>query len=299
MYRDIQFRSDGEHCAGRLYIPSKEKKTGAGIVLAHGFAGTMDSALYDYAKFFSDQGFHVLTFDYRGFGLSEGKKRQFISVPMQKTDWRAAIDYMRGLDAVDAGRIGLWGYSFSGGHVLHLATEDASISAVVAQCPHVDNFASMALSQQYRDKKTTDKFKGLIFRDWLGGFIGRTPNYMNIVATEDDTMAALCAPEAVEYFDVAGSSWLNKVALRSFISGKFSMNNAIELVDQYRTPTLLQVADNDQTVSNEAILSFARRVGSIAETKHYPCGHFSIAKAPHIKNVSTDAATFFKHHLIK
>jgi len=298
MYRDITFRVEGENCAGRLYLPSKEKMNGAGIVLAHGFGGTMDSALFNYAKLFGEQGFHALTFDYRGFGLSEGKTRQLISVPKQKADWRAAIDNIRGLDAVDSSRVGLWGYSFSGGHVLHLASEDPTISAVVAQCPHVDGFSAMVQSKQYRTKADEKKFQAMIVSDWLGSFIGHKPNYMNIVPSSSEGMAALCAPESTQYLKLVGPSWKNEIAPRSFISGKFSMNNAMDLVDVYKTPTLLQVAENDQTVSNEAIYSFARRVGSVVRLDKYDCGHFSVAMPPHIEKVSKSAVAFFSQHLV-
>jgi predicted alpha/beta hydrolase len=45
----------------------------------------------DYAEAFANAGFHALVFDYRGFGLSDGTPRQFVSVPRQRQDWLRAI----------------------------------------------------------------------------------------------------------------------------------------------------------------------------------------------------------------
>jgi cephalosporin-C deacetylase-like acetyl esterase len=40
------------------------------------------------------------------------------------------------LDGIDPERIGIWGTSFAGGHVLVVAATDRRVRAIVSQVPH-------------------------------------------------------------------------------------------------------------------------------------------------------------------
>src|ERR1700739_718791 len=85
------------------------------VVRAHGFGGTRDSGLLDFAEPFADAGIDAFVFDYRGFGDSEGAPRQDVSVRRQWQDYHAAIAAARHLPGVDRDRIALWGFSYAGG----------------------------------------------------------------------------------------------------------------------------------------------------------------------------------------
>ena len=67
-----------------------------------------------------------MLFDYRGFAASGGSPRQLVSASRQRQDYHAAIAATRWLPGVDPERIVLWGISFSGGHVVRVAAEDAA-----------------------------------------------------------------------------------------------------------------------------------------------------------------------------
>lgn len=297
MYQNIAFKSHRHMISGRLYTPTDRASNGAGIVLAHGFSGTMDSGLFDYAAYFAAQGFHALVFDYRYFGQSEGMPRQFLSVPAQRTDWRAAIDYIRSCDAVNSDRIGLWGYSFSGGHVLHLLSEDRSLRCAVAQCPQIDPFATAQLTKQYMTAETAAYVQSVVLKDWWGGLIGRRPISLAVAPGSGAAHHVMVGPEAVRFADIAGPNWVNAIIGRSFISGRLSQNNPSALVDKIRQPVLLQVADHDRIVSNEAIETLARRLGRQAHLHHYDADHFSIALKPCFDQVVRHAVSFFNTQL--
>ena len=74
------------------------------VVLAHGFAGTVDSGLLPYAERFAAAGLDALAFDYRHFGASDGEPRQLLSIPRQLEDYAAAIAFARSLEGVDPER---------------------------------------------------------------------------------------------------------------------------------------------------------------------------------------------------
>ena len=119
---DTAFTSGNVTCRAWLYTPADAD--GAAIVMAHGLGGTRDAGLEPFAERFADNGYTVLLFDYRHFGASDGEPRQLLSIKRQLADWKAAVAHARGLPGVDPDRIGLWGTSFSGGHVLTTATQD-------------------------------------------------------------------------------------------------------------------------------------------------------------------------------
>ena len=286
------------HCAAQLFAPKRGAGNGGGIVMAHGLGGTMDSGLFPMAEKFAAAGFHVLVFDYRNFGLSDGRPRQYISVPCQLADWKAAIFYLRGHAEVDAHRVGLWGISFSGGHVLHLAQQDKNIMAVVAQVPHIDAYLSATLATYKRGEKMNAQLVQQIKAAFWRRFIfGRKP-MLQLIAENKKQAALLAAPEAIKYRSLAGESWRNAVDARSFLSGKLARNNPAVFAQDIDQPTLIQMGLADETISNEAISNFARRAGPIVQLARYECGHFGLLTKPHFSKAAQQAATFFAAHLL-
>jgi fermentation-respiration switch protein FrsA (DUF1100 family) len=135
---NVCFPSEGLNCAADLYLPEAEA---AGplpaIVLGHGFA-INKPLLADQGRAFADAGFAALAIDYRYWGESEGEPRRR-NFPMDKAeDYRNAVSYLQTRPDIDPARIGVWGTSFSGGTVLHVAAVDRRVKATVAQVPVTD-----------------------------------------------------------------------------------------------------------------------------------------------------------------
>ncbi len=144
---DLKFDSGGDAIAAWLYRPT----AGAGgpvpcVVMAHGFSATRRDRLPAYAERFAAAGFAVLLFDYRGFGESGGRERQVVDIRRQHEDYDAAIATARGLDGVDAARIALFGSSFSGGHVVAVASRHPEVAAVIAQVPFADGLVQLRIT---------------------------------------------------------------------------------------------------------------------------------------------------------
>ena len=109
--RTVKFYSESVRLEGDLYLPSdlKAGERRPGIVLCHGFTGLRALILGDYAKVFVDAGFVAFTFDYRGFGGSEGEKWRLIPLE-QIDDIRNAISFFEAQPQVDPERIGPMGH---------------------------------------------------------------------------------------------------------------------------------------------------------------------------------------------
>jgi uncharacterized protein len=136
--------SDGVTLAGRLFGPADAQE---GVVLSHMLPADQTS-WYPFAQRLADDGYRVLTFDFRGYcpggdgGCSQGTK----DINAAPTDLDAAVRYLR---AHGPQRIGLAGASMGGTASLLVAgTDPAGIDAVVTlSAPQVLSGLGVGLSQ--------------------------------------------------------------------------------------------------------------------------------------------------------
>src|ERR1700744_1532544 len=167
---DVWFNSGSDRISAWLYRPAGNGDAPL-LVMAHGLGAVRTMRLDAYAERFSAAGYACLVFDYRNFGDSEGAPRQLLDVRMQLQAWPAAVAYARTLPGIDPDRIGLWGTSFSGGHVIATAARLPGIAAVVAQCPFTDSVASLGAINPLVSARIT----ALAARDLAGARFGASP----------------------------------------------------------------------------------------------------------------------------
>src|SRR5260370_3407477 len=116
MRRDVEFRTgDGLTLRGWLYLPDAGAPPFPAVVMEHGFAATKEMHLDDFAAAFAGGGLAALVYDNRNLGASDGSPRGEIAPYFQIQDYRDAITFAQSLAEIDAGRIGIWGSSYSGG----------------------------------------------------------------------------------------------------------------------------------------------------------------------------------------
>ena len=133
MAERITFFSDGIELVGYLHVPkgiSAGEKRSA-IVLCPGFGAHQERFLPDMAGYLTDNGFVSLTFDYRGFGESEGHRWRMIPQEQVK-DISSAITFLQLRGEVDPDRIGLHGISFGGANVCYVASVDPRVKCLVS-----------------------------------------------------------------------------------------------------------------------------------------------------------------------
>ncbi|MCX7169607.1 MAG: alpha/beta hydrolase [Proteobacteria bacterium] len=300
MRRDIKFKSEGLQCAGWLYVPddlAKGKKRPA-IVMAHGFSATKEMYLQNFAEVFCRAGFVVMVFDYRFLGASEGEPRGQVIPYQQHQDYRNAITWAQQQPEVDSGKIGVWGSSYSGGHVLHLAAFDKRIKAVVSQVPAVDCYAN---AQRLMRPDHFEGFRDALLADRAQRFAGGPVNYADVVAPQGSP-SVLPTPDSFEWFikthETMAPTWINKVTLESleyFL--EYRPITSIELISP--TPLLMIVAEGDVLVPADlAIAAFAKaREPKVLEL--LSGGHFDAYLAGKgFEEASGKAANWFKKHLL-
>ena len=143
MQRAVEFRSQGETCRGTLITPESGSRPFPVVVMAGGWCYVKEIVIPHYADYLVRAGLAVLMFDYRYLGESDGSPRQHIDPWQQIEDYRNAISFAQTLPEVDADRIGLWGISYSGGHVLIVGSMDPRVKCIVSNIPVVDGYANM------------------------------------------------------------------------------------------------------------------------------------------------------------
>ncbi|RTP97272.1 alpha/beta fold hydrolase [Enterobacter sp. WCHEn045836] len=112
------------------------------VVLCHGFCGVQDLLLPEIAGAFALSGYTAVTFDYRGFGGSSGERGR-LTISQQQADIRAVLHWVSQNPDMDRNRIGLWGTSLGGCHVVCVAANNPLVKCVISQMPFADGFTTL------------------------------------------------------------------------------------------------------------------------------------------------------------
>jgi len=293
--RDIEFDAEGVTLRGWFYPAGGADTAAPTVVMAHGFSAVKEMYLDSYAEFFSAAGLNALVFDNRNFGASDGEPRQEIDPWAQVRDYRHAITYAGTLPEVDD-RIGVWGSSYSGGHVLVVAAIDRRVKAVVAQVPLVSGH---------------DNFRALVRADLIAGFQagfvadrearyrGDPPAMVPVVAEDPLAPSALPTSDSWQWFTETAKtrapSWRNEVTLRS-----------VEMFTEYEpvghlpyispTPLLMLPAIGDHLTPADLTIAAFEQAREPKKLTILPGGHFD-AYVKGFEPSSAQARDWFVEHL--
>jgi dienelactone hydrolase len=288
---DVTFTSGADSISAWLYRPAAGGDAPL-LVMAHGLGGVRAMRLDAYAERFAAAGYACLVFDYRNFGDSGGDPRQLLDIKMQLADWAAAVAYARTLPGIDHSRIGLWGTSFAGGHVIETAARVPAVAAVVAQCPFTDGIASVRVIPPL----TIARISGLAVRDLVAARLGKPP-VMVPAAGRPGELALMTTPDAYPgYLTLmpSGAEIPNEIAAR--IGLKLPAYRPGRLTAKVRCPILFCVCEADSV----APAGPTRRYAATAphgEVKLYPEGHFDIYVGDAFERVIADQLAFLDKHL--
>jgi pimeloyl-ACP methyl ester carboxylesterase len=296
----VAFDSGGVRCAG-VHLRGEGDAFADGddrrpcVVMAHGFAATMDSGLMPFAERFAQAGLDALVFDYRSFGASDGEPRQLISIPDQLADYAAAIAFARTLDGVDPSRVVVWGSSFSGGHVVPVAVADGAVAAAISQVPSMDGVATMLNAVRRTGPLGMAKLTTRALRDLVASLLGRPPVLAPAVAAPGG-VAFMTTPDAEPGMRaVAGPAWRNEVAARIALAlGAYRPGLK---ADRLPCPMLVQIADRDSVAPPKAAQDAAWRATGRAEVRTYPIGHFDIYTGAPFEQAIADQLHFLRRHV--
>jgi len=287
--KKVSFDVQGMKCGGNLYLPSGIKKPPA-IIMAHGFGAEMTFGIPVYAEKYVRNGFAVLIFDYRYFGVSEGEPGHIISVKAQLKDWEASIEFLRGLKEVDGDKICIWGYSFSGGHVLATAAQNSNVKAFISHMPFLDSINFIKKNGFIKIMK----INAAAAKDIFNSITGRRPYTIPVFGKPED-FAVLNTPESYEgYSSIVpeNSGWKNEFPARSSL--KFVWYRPIKYIPELKCRGLVVYAELDSITDPDMVEKAFRNMPGI-ELLKLQCGHFNLFEGEYFKKASDKEIRFTKN----
>lgn len=246
MRRDAEFKSKGDTCRGWFYTPDKGKGPFPVVVMAGGWCYVKEIVMPQYADFFVKAGLAVLIFNYRRFGNSDGQPRQHLNPYDQIEDYKNAISFVQTLPEVDSERVGIWGISYSGGHVLITGATDPRVKCIVSNIPVVDGYRNM---RRVHGALAFRKLQQVILEDRENRFNGAESAYIPMAVPDpNQTLATWPFPEGYEFFSKIQKTEAPQHEHRNSIE-------SVELLMSYsvfpylqrilNTPTLMFVSEAD------------------------------------------------------
>ncbi len=276
--------SEGSRLAAELIKPRAVQGSMPAILLCHGWGGLKDHLADRYAVPFAQAGFACLVFDYRGWGNSDGRLVPASDEPMltqagertvtvrvvrevvdpldQIADIRAALAWLLWEQGVDPARVGLWGSSYGGGHVVSVAGTDDRVKAVVAQIGGYGHPSDAWFTDLAR-QRMADKARGVLDPPIPQGV---------------DTAPGLRGtPDVARQFG----------------------HSPLELAARIRVPTLFIDAEHEEYgepgLQGGAAYEIVRR-NATAERRTFPCTHYEIYDRFHGPSLKL-ALDWFEAHL--
>ena len=297
MREDVAFNAEGVTLRGWLYLPDRAREPVPTIVMAHGFSAVKEMYLDNFAEVLAQAGLGALVFDNRNFGASEGEPRLEIDPWAQVRDYRHAISYARTRREVDGARIGIWGSSYSGGHVLVVGAIDRRVKCVVSQVPLISGHENL---QRLIRSDLIAGTRAMFDQDREGRFAGKAPAMIKVVDPDPMAPSALPTRDSWAWFSETGKTrapaWRNEVTLRSVeMFTEYEPGAYIQWVGP--TPLLLVIAAGDHLVPSDLALAAYEQAREPKKLVLLPGAHFD-AYVKDFDSASGAALDWFVQHLL-
>lgn len=298
MRNDIEFKTDDRvTLRGWLYTPDGAQGSSPTIVMAHGYSAVKEMYLDSFAEVFCDAGFAVLVYDNRNLGASDGEPRGEIDPWRQINDYRDAITFAGTLSEVDKDRIGVWGSSYSGGHVIVVGALDRRVKCVVCQVPLISGLRN---AKRLVRSDLLAVTRAAFDADREARYNGESPGTLPVVSEDPSVPCALPTEDSLKFFkevhESRAPSWRNEVTLKS-----------IEMFWEYEpgwyisricpTPFMLAVAAGDHLVPVDLACEAFEQALEPKKLIVLPGGHFDAYTGEAFKVNSAAQRDWFVKHL--
>jgi pimeloyl-ACP methyl ester carboxylesterase len=134
----VRFFSDGHRLDGELWLPHSGRASVL-VIPCSGYLGLQALQPARFARALTARGYACLTFDYRGFGFSDGERGRLVPTE-QVEDIRAAVDYASSRPGGEWRTVVLLGWGLGGALVIAEAADDHRVAAVVSVNGFADGY---------------------------------------------------------------------------------------------------------------------------------------------------------------
>jgi dipeptidyl aminopeptidase/acylaminoacyl peptidase len=292
MKNAVAFYSEGLKLAGDLYVPDglSAPQQRAGIVLCHGYTGVKDLYLPDIARVLNEAGYVVLTFDYKGWGQSEGPRSRLAPYG-RVADARAALTFLGLQPQVRPDRLGIYGTSYGGATVVWVAAVDERVkcSVSVVGIGHGARWMrSVRRPDEWHD--LLDRAKGDREKRVLDGESAMVDRSEILLPDRQSAQLAAAARRG-------NPAAVNELPLE-FIDDTLSFHPEW-IVDRIAPrPILFITTDDDRLVPPEESLALFARAGEpkkLVTLKGF--GHYEVYVEPAFGHVMSETTAWFRKYL--
>ncbi|GAA1550203.1 alpha/beta hydrolase [Actinomadura kijaniata] len=141
--RKVTFPSGDVTLTGNLFLPDAPSPS-PGVVVAGTWTSVKELMADRYAERLADRGHAALSFDFTGYGESEGEPRDYESPELKVRDLRHALDFLAGRPEVDAGRLGALGVCAAAMYMSAAAVADERVRSLALVAPWLHDGAICA-----------------------------------------------------------------------------------------------------------------------------------------------------------
>lgn len=291
MIKNIEFYSDGNLLKGHIYYPANfsEGNEYPAIILCHGFAGVKELLLPNFANNFAKEGFLVFTFDYRGFGESEGD-RGVIIPNEQVSDIRNAITYVSSLKEVDSDKIALWGTSLGGANALVATAKDSRIKSLAVQITFANGERNNTSDLSNEEKQNLNT---MLHKSWTNQVTRNRYTKLPLKKVLHDEQSIEFFNSHIEKFPEAMAA---KIPLTTtLLINEFKPEEYFHKID---VPVHVVCAEKDiVNLPSEAKEIYNRLSVDKKELLNVDATHYDIYYGDNLKTVSKAQANWFKNML--
>ncbi len=294
----VRYHCQTADCAAYLYLPNRNSTTEKlpAIAMAPGIGSLKEMGLLPYAEAFAKSGFVVLLFDFRHWGESGGEPREQALPQSQIDDYRHALTYLSTRPEVDERRLGLWGSSFSGGHVLQVAALDERVKAIVSQTPPTDLHA---LTRSRGTKESQQLFFKSFALERKRFQKLNAPQYIPIAAI-DRAGGAMMGDDSY-YFqekmkEQYASHFINRISVDS-LEAIYEYAPILWIPRIQSKPLLIINATEDTIVDPASVRKAFELANSPKKLHEISTGHYGVYEGEHRQNAITEALSWFHKYL--
>jgi uncharacterized protein len=290
--RQVSFFSEGIRLAGDLFMPSglRQDEKRAGVVLCHGYTGVRNLYLPDIAHVLAQAGYVVLTFDYKGWGDSDGPKSR-LAPYSRVADVQAALTWLGAHEMVDAERLGIYGTSYGGATVVWVAAVDQRVKCVVSVVGVGNGRRWM------RSVRRPDEYHDLLERSAADRIRRAMEGQSEFVERTDILIPDRQSAELAAAARRGNPGAVSQIPLE-FVDDTLGFN-AEWVVDRIAPrPVLFITTDNDRLVPPEESESMYRRAGEPKQlvTLH-GFGHYEVYAGEPFRQVMAATVPWFQRYL--
>jgi len=290
--KPVSFYSEEVRLVGDVYYPESLKpgERRAGIVLCHGYTGVKDIYLPDNARVLNEAGYVAMTFDYKGWGDSEGPRSR-LAPYSRVADVQAALTFLGTVPEVDPDRLGIYGTSYGGATVVWVGAIDPRVKCVVS-------VVGIGNGERWmRSVRRPDEWHDLLVRSRQDRLKRALDGKSEFVAREE-----VLLPDR-QSAELAAAARRNNPAAVSVIPLEYVDEtlqfNPEWVVDKIAPrPILFITTDDDRLVPPEESIQLHARAGEpkkLVVLEGY--GHYEVYMEPAFSRVMQATVAWYREHL--